>query len=246
MSNNADWNNGGYAPASSIPGYVANVHGFYFAYGDYEGQFMTPHSYWLDEIQFETDSYAPQNEETIFDMAVGYEPASNTWQIGFNDKYGNNSGGAMSSYQIRYSFNPITNENWANATPGHILPYPHFGLEDRTDGGFQKANTYAYRAVWAKFKLASAADDSAFQASKHIYFAVKDISQNPNNLKQINPSLTGAMAGQGRDYAGNPTLYNDYANDVNNLPYIKRIDYVLPGATSDTTVPRSPAGLRTR
>jgi chitodextrinase len=106
------------------------------------------------------------------------------------------------------------------------------------------------------FALASA-DDVTFQSSKHIYFAIKDISQNPSDLRRINPSLTGAMAGKGRDYVANPSLYYDYSVDVKNLPYIKRIDYVLPGAAEttppvvppvtppvgDTTPPSAPAGL---
>jgi beta-mannanase len=242
LDNHPRYHNAGVTIQQSIPGYIPAITGFYITGANYEGQIMTPYSLWFDEIQFEYDDYAPQNNETINSLSVGYNDSANTWEVGFHDKYQDHVyyNKAKATYEIRYSFGPITNENWASATPASIQAYTNFGIEARTDGRFKRVSNDDYQMVWSRFKLASAADDATFAANKRIYFAVKDVSQDPANLRNINPALTGTLAGQGRDYSGASSVFNDYTTDAASLPYIKRIDFALPGTSSapaDTTAP---------
>jgi hypothetical protein len=249
LDNHPRYHNAGVFIHENILGYIPAITGFYVTGANYEGLGMTPYSIWIDEIQFEYDDYGPQNNETINSLSVSRNDSANTWEVGFYDKYMDqkyfNKGKA--AYEMRYSFSPITNENWSSATPVSVQAYPNFGIEARTDGRFKRVEPSGYTNIWAQFKLTSAADDATFAASKHIYFAVKDVSQDPNNMRNINPGLTGTLAGQGRDYSGASDVFDDYTLDANNLPYIKRIDYVLGGAPAgDQIAPGAPGRLRIR
>jgi Big-like domain-containing protein len=234
-----------------IANYWQNVTHFYFAEmsGDlYDGHSPVPYNIWIDSMQFEYDDYTPQNNETINDLAVIYnDSVDKTWEITFNDKYQDQITytKAKSSYELRYSFSPITNENWASATPANIQAYNgKWTMEARTDGRFKRIDNSAYTKVWASFKLSSA-DQTAFESNPHIYFAVKDVSQAPNDLHNLNPELTGTLSGQGRDYTWASNIFTDYATDANNLPYIKRIDYELPDipVVSAFTIPPTSSSL---
>ena len=236
LDNHPRYHNSGGTIHANIPGYIPSITGLYITGANYEGQVMTPYSIWIDEMQFEYDDYAQQNNETINSLSVGYNDLANTWEVGFHDKYQDHVyfAKAKATYEIRYSFSPITNENWASATPANIQAYPNFGIEARADGRFKRVTNDDYQMVWSRFKLASAADDASFATNRHIYFAVKDVSQDPNNMRNINPGLTGTLVGQGRDYAGASNVFDDYATDAVSLPYIKRIDFALPGASAPT------------
>ena len=237
-----DWNNAGFHPATQIVNYIPQFFGVYLANGNYTGTAMTPYSTWMDEFQFEYDNYAPQNSETINNIAIEYYPVTKIWEIGFRDKYWalNQS---KASYELRYSFSPITNENWNSATPVHTQANPSFRIEDRTDGRFKRNNLSAYSSLWAQFKLMSSADEDIFLSNKRIYFAIKDISQDLNDLHKINPGLTGNLVGNGRDYINASSTF-DYATDSQFLPYISRFFYDLPSdEIVDVVPPAAPTGL---
>ena len=218
---------------------------FYFASQPYAGMATPPWDVKIDDIAFDDDTYAPQNNETISNIAVLYKEASKTWEISFNDKYKNTY--SYSTYQVKYSSSPITNENWNSATPINVLPDVGFAIDARNDGKFQKWAP-DYQGVWAPFKL-SDADTNNLAPNQTIYFAVKDISQVGGNTQVPNDTIltTGYPYDQpgrgGRDYSLYASSF-DYANDQAALPYIKRISYTLAdNISADIASPAAPTAL---
>ncbi len=210
--------------------YFNTMHSMYFAFERYEGISTPPYSVWFDEIEFKYDSL-PQNDETIANAAVLYKSGTKSFEIGFNDKYKNNQY-SYSSYEVRYSFSPITNDNWEKATPVMIQAHSGFGIKQNTQGRFEKWWPY-YQNVWAPFKLASSADEARLTPGATIHFAVKDISQvNGDGPQAVDSDYRGAGKG-GRDYQNQGATF-DYAGDKPVLKLIKRIDYTVPGELPST------------
>ena len=257
------------APQSNPNNVSTGLWQWYMTTLPYNGQCTPPWQILVDNIAFDNDTYTPQNQTTISNISVMYNDSSKTWEISFNDEYKNLSPSqADATYQVKYSTTgPITNENWNSATPVNILPSSTFGIDARSDGIFAKWNTYT-QGVWAPFNLSST-DANNLTPGQTIYFAVLDISQQgcPLNPSGVTGVTTGSACTQtpndtihpssigypysstpgngegGRTYATNPT-YFDWADDQNNLPYIKRISYTLAGTTSsDTTPPAAPSGF---
>jgi hypothetical protein len=224
-------------------GFIGRIYRFYVTANLYEGYTIPPHYTYFDNIEFWNDDYANQNDETINGLGISYNPATKFFQVTFNDKYrgrSSNPGMAKATYEIRYSLSePITNENWDNATPCHIQATTT--QTERVDGKFKRVSPDDYTTVWAKFALANSSDEMTFENNKIIHFAIKDISQNPENHRQINPALDGTLAGWGRNYDDGWASW-DYENDNRVLDYIKRISYILSENT-DLEVPSAPVGL---
>lgn len=232
--------NNGFSSASAYPypsksmrdigvPFFDNLSRMYFAIAKYNGFTKPPYSVWFDEMEFINDP-EPQNNETINNVAVLYNPASDSFNLGFCDKYKDNAN-SFSTYEMRYSFSPITNANWSTAKPVHVLPHTGFGQTDNYNGKIVK-NTPYYVSVWAPFKLADA-DQSALSVGTMVYFAIKDISQANGD------GASPAVAKGGRDYANYPSTF-DYAGDKPALKLIKRIDYRI----SERTGPAPPQNLR--
>ena len=136
---------------------------------------------------------------------------------------------------MRYSFSPITNNNWNQATPAHIVADSRYGIDDRSDGKFAKWWPY-YQAVWAPFRLASSADEAKLTAGVKVYFAIKDISQvNGNGASPVLDCGVGNWGTCGRDYASHGDTF-DFAGDKPVLNLIKRIDFIIPGAEASGQV----------
>ena len=210
--------------------YFTNWYRFYLMFKPPSGIGFAPYDVWVDEISFLYDP-EPQNEETIASMSVTYYPTSQTFEIGFMDKYKDN-GHSYSTYELRYSFQPIDNQNWADATPASILTNATFKIHARADGKFQKPSPY-YQSVWAPFELAGAGDTALLTAGSVIHFAVKDISQiGGDGMLPVTNSGIGPFAIDGRDYSTYGTNF-DYAGDQPALPLIKRIDYRIPETLSN-------------
>lgn len=227
--------NGGDGTTRYIPNFLQTVWQFYFTTLPYSGIAIPPYEVKIDDIEFTADTYTPQNNETISNIAIMYKDSSNTWEVSLNDKYKNN-GGAFSTYELRYSFSPITNENWNSATPVTIIADSRFSILARTDGKFQKWWPY-YQGVWAPFSL-STADTNALTAGKTVYFAIKDVSQ-LNNSTTPNDGLGAWGARQGgRPYDTTPATFN-YTTDGPALPYIKRISYAI----TTNLPPKAPKNL---
>jgi hypothetical protein len=197
--------------------YFNNMYRWYITFKPYEGIAVPPYEILLDEVEF-LDDPEPQNCETICTPAVMYVPSDKLFEICFSDKY-KNIQQSYSTYEVRYSFEPITNENWPGAVPVHIVEDQRFGIDAATDDRFEKAHPYPQH-VWAPFTLASQADMGRLTPGTRIYFAVKDVSQ-IGGSSQIPISATG-----GRDYVTYPELF-DYEGDAPVLDLIKRIDYFI-------------------
>ena len=245
--------------------------------GSYDGSGDSfPYSVWMDEMEFDNDT-EPQNNETIDSPAVSYYNGSvaetryelpQYFEISLNDKYQNgaadaaNGAASYATYQVRYSFSPITDSNWSSAIPVHVIADPRYFIAARNDGLISR-NALGYNAVWAPFTLAPG-DLSMLQPGTMVYFAIKDVGQgdsaecasmsgctNTNNDCQT-PCMncgvgywgSNGINQCGRDYLNNGQ-YFDYAGDASALPLIKRIDYQIPDTenTSDTVSPAAPSGL---
>lgn len=184
----------------------------YFAVYPYEGIEKPKYYIWIDSIEFLNDP-EPQNNETINTPSVMLHMKNNLFEIGFNDKYG--AAGCNSTYQVKYSFSPITNVNWNIAKPVLIQATSNFNISANNTGTFKKFNSYR-TPVWASFKIMEDDEPELKNTGKKLYFAIKDISN--------------------RDYSG--SLFDgDYDNSLINVSglgnvkrvnLIKCIDYVIP------------------
>jgi len=198
--------------------YYNSLYAIYLALGSYYEGSTPQYNIWLDEPEFLYESY-PQNNETINSTAIGYYPQKdNLFELSFEGKYKNN-GYSNATYEVRYSFSQITNENWPSAKTVNIQADNYYGIPDSADGIIKKVNAWR-QTVWAPLKL-QAADVGLLTSGTKIYFAVKDVSQDPNNLQVPNPAYNN-----GRLYAAYPNTF-DFAGDQAALPLIKRIDFFI-------------------
>lgn len=230
-------NGGGGATDDYTPGLLHTMFKIYFTTLNYDGG-NVPEPAWTiiyDDIEFYSDTYTPQNNETIKMLSVGYDSSSQDWQVSMYNKYDESteSANAYSTFELRYSLSgAITNENWSSATPALIQADTRFGIPARSDGWFP---TYGvgYPRIWAKFRL-SVSDTASLTAGQTVYFAVKDVSQNPLDTEEpidsINTNFSGSPSRKGgRPYDTMPTIY-DYATDSAVLDYVKRVSYTIAGA----------------
>lgn len=187
--------------------YFAQLHQFYMEIRYGQSQHTDFH---LDELEYYStkDSVEPnQNDDSITSLWVGYWPATDSWEMGFQDgSFPKLTEGTQSTFEIRWSTTPITNANFANATP--ISPMFYGGVAHTGPGGenlVRRVDEWTGN-VWTRFKI----PDSVESASSVIYFAVKDVS------------VAGA-------HVGTKWPWNKTGGDGHNAPtsYIKTIDYHL-------------------
>ena len=233
--------NNGNGATRYIPGMIKGDGGnlssglwqWYMTTQPYSGIATPPYSVTIDDIGFENDTYTPQNNETISNIAVLYKGSTKTWEISFNDKY-KNTADAQATYQVKYSLSgPITNENWSSATPVQVTADSRFYIQARNDGKFQKWWPY-YQGVWAPFTLTTT-DTNSLTAGQTVYFAIKDVSQ-VNNTTTPTDGINGywGTSQGGRKYATNSAF--NYTTDSAAIPYIKRISYTLASSFSDPVI----------
>jgi len=150
-------------------------------------------SYWIDEIRTWTQTQA-ENEDSITSLWVGYYTVSGKWEVGFMDaslgRYNPTgpSDSTKSTFEMRYSTAPITNANYASATP--ITMDYNGGIPANS---FKRANPWKW-GVWNQFSLPA----GIVNGNNKIYFAVKDVSSMANgdyhdaptsNIKTIDYSI---------------------------------------------------------
>lgn len=219
-------------PSSSLrdygEDYFRTMYRWYVTFLPYDGIAVPKYEVRFDEIEFYNDT-EPQNNETINTPTIGYYPNKKSFEISFCDKYKNNKD-SWSTYELRYSFAPITNANWGSATQVHTLTDDRFKKAiANTTGTISKQWPY-YLAVWAPFKLATQVDTNSLTEGKKVYFAIKDISQSQaDTLDPVGYKL-------GRNYRDNAANY-DYAGDAPVLDLIKRIDYTIASGPMPVTAP---------
>ena len=152
-------------------GYYANMHQMYFEIREAQAQQTTM---WLDEIAYHsTDDTDPnQNQQSISSLWVGYWEADDEWQISWTDENQEGGNGQLSTYEIRYSTQPITNANWGGATP--VLPKFYTGPQyesNPSDFAIRKMDDW-FGVLWTAFDLPNGVETSG----STVYFAIKDIS----------------------------------------------------------------------
>ena len=197
--------------------YFNNMFRLYLTTNRYSGFSVPMFSVWIDEMEFLRDN-EPQNEETINSISVTYNPQRNNFEVGLSDKYTSSEGLACATYELRYSFRQITNTNWSEATPVHILKHDGFKIADSLSGRFGKNNNY-YNRVWTSFKLLDA-DHKSLHIGSKMYFAIKDVSQAGGT------GVDPVAPGKGREYQKFSNRF-DYEGDRPALPLIKRFDYTV-------------------
>lgn len=118
--------------------------------------------------------YSPyENEETINNLAIGLDPKKKQFDVSFEDKY--RCKDCIGVYEIRYSFSPITNENWNHAS--RVVSVENFFVED--DNAMQrliKPSPY-YNQVWGKFSITPDDFKNFTVPGKSLYVAVRDLSE---------------------------------------------------------------------
>jgi len=161
--------------------YMEHLNQWYMEIRDAQEQ---PTAYWLDEMYFystgdgEESAEPNQNDISITSVWVGYWPNEDKWQIFWEDESYENSDGentnddTNSTFQIRWSTEPITNDNWNEASPINAEFYAGEEYTGLTDRSFvRRPNAWSVRA-WTQFEL----PDEIEQNNNHVYFAIKDVS----------------------------------------------------------------------
>jgi hypothetical protein len=131
----------------------------------------------IDEIHFYStlDTKTPlQNEQSITSLWVGHWPTEDEWRLGFSDmSFETYNGDSVGTYEIKWSFEPITNETYDSANvvmPKLFSSKEHVG-EEYQSLVFRRPNRWKQTA-YTSFDLPLREEDK----SKIIHFAVKDVS----------------------------------------------------------------------
>lgn len=127
----------------------------------------------MDNFEFiKSDGF--QNMETIAGIGVGHDPVSKIFDISFNDKY--YCGACTATYEVRYSFNPISNINFKSAKLVTIVQDEtlNFTYTNGVKGQIKKPSN-GYANIWALFNI-DESDKDKLNIGAKIYFAVKDLS----------------------------------------------------------------------
>lgn len=132
---------------------------------------------WLDEVGF--DTVANENEQSVTSLWVGYWPSEDSWRISWQDMsfqtasgYGLGDGNFFSTFEIRYSTSPITNNNWSSATPISAELFSGASYTGSTNRAIVRRVSDSSPIVYTKFKL----PDDVEANNNVIYFAIKDVS----------------------------------------------------------------------
>lgn len=185
---------------------------------------VSPFIFWEDT--------EPQNEETITGLSTMWNSQDHFGEMSFESKYLDAESYGL--YQLRYSFTPITNANWNEATPVHVREYGPFHIDARTDGVFIRP-VPGRKVVWVRFDLATGVDEDKLEQGSTIYYAVKDIGQVGGNspVAKTGAECLGTYYNRcGTDYAGQGEPRFDYTVDAPELLKIKRISYSVSGNTA--------------
>lgn len=170
------FNVGGYEYAGSDTNYFNNIATFAIRVHATANQPLMSY-YYIDEI---TTDYVPyENEETINNLAIGYDPESDLFDISFEDKYRCRECNAK--YEVRYSFEPITNANFDVASiPREVINFER--AKSNTEGIIYKPEP-GYNILWAAMRLQEN-DEKQLTPYQRVFFAVKDISSRSNITPQ--------------------------------------------------------------
>lgn len=144
-----------------------------------------PTDMWIDEYDVYTEPVA-ENDLSVCSLAVGYHPNIDKWEITWHDlsyytstAYQNLDDTTQSTFEVRWSNSPITNENYSSATL--ITPDYYGGISySGTANLIRRTSSWATN-VWTRFSLPDQTGNSK------VYFAVKDISVSGGHAGSIYP-----------------------------------------------------------
>ena len=140
----------------------------------------TPDTYYLlDEIKLRSSSdlgEPNQNVESICSMSVGYWSQDDHWEIAFRDNTVRDE--HSRKYEIRYSTEPITNENYDDATI--VQPEDHVWEDSHYTYIWDRWTHW----VWTRFYL----PDNVEKNNDKLYFAAKDVSTSSDGWKMKDSS----------------------------------------------------------
>lgn len=164
--------------------------------------------YYLDEVEFYStkQSYEPeQNDESITSLWVGYWPENKYWEIGFKDGANFTVGeNKFSTFEIRWSINPITNANYNEANIVNPMFYSGEKYVGAVNPHYLRRESDYTRNVWTRFELPADISENY----EMVYFAIKDVTAKGEN--------------QGTSWPWNRQDHGDAAS-----PYIRVINYAL-------------------
>ena len=211
--------------AGSVTGHEYKMH--YFEklkqfYFEVRNDQSIPTSYVLDELSFYSTSdtseelESSQNDDSVTSLWIGYNDNTGKWYTGWQDmSYADRNGSntnddTNSTFEMRWSTNPITNSNYNSAA---IVEPEWFTSPTHTsvNNGIRRENAWSTR-VWTRFDLPVGVETN----NNKLYFAVKDVSVNDGNA--------------GTNWPWTKTDGHDAVS-----PYIHTIDYYIrPDGTSST------------
>ncbi len=191
-------------PGDSVS-YFNNVNRFALR-GEIVRNLPSPSYIYFDKLEAYHSSQ-PENDETIAGIGVGYDPVNKRFDIAFGDKY--RCAECSAKYQVRYSFSPITNANFDNATLAYVTNFVRGVSSNR--GEIVKPSN-GYNQIWAGIDL-EPTDKNNLTEGTTIYFAVKDISDR--------------SALQDRDTYDLEMVNVPGVGDVRRVDLIKTIDYTI-------------------
>ncbi len=174
---------GGYQYPGDDRAYFSNITTFALRFKAMINQPMFS-AYFVDEITTEYKPY--ENEETINNIGIGYDPETHFFDVSFEDKY-RCPQGCESKYEIRYAFEPITNSNFYEAIlPKYVLNFER--SRSNSEGVVYKPNS-GYNLLWAGIEIQDE-DKLRLQDYTKLYFAIKDISnrtldQQPIDFEEV-------------------------------------------------------------
>ncbi len=163
--------------------YLEHLNQFYFEIRDMQNEQDT--AYWLDEMKFYSTQDGPepdQNEISISSPYVGYWPTGDYWEMGWHDlSFGSvqalsgdtcshRNETTHSTFEIRWSTAPVTNENFNQANT--VTPLFYGGVTHTGEAHLVRRPNSWGTVVWTRFIL----PDDIEQDFHRIYFAIKDVS----------------------------------------------------------------------
>jgi hypothetical protein len=156
--------------ASDGKNYYEQMHIYYMEIREDQAQKT---AYWLDEIEYYFEDQA-ENEESVTSVWVGYWSQGDYFEVGLQDaSFALYNDDSQSSFEIRWSDNPITNSNYSAANK--VSPLFYSGVEySGSEYIFRRPNSYR-KTAWTRFKI----DDMPTLGT--IYFAIKDVSVSGGN-----------------------------------------------------------------
>lgn len=182
--------------------YLEHLMRFYFEIR-YEQPKVT--NMFIDEMYFYHEENN-ENEVSVTSPWIGYWVTEDYWEIGWQDKsWDKTNDSTQSTFEIRWSSSPISNDNFADANM--ITPLLYGGEKYCGNNGkhlIRRPNSWQ-SVVWTRFKL----PDEIEKNFDHLYFAIKDVSREGSHV-------------------GTKWPYNKGDGHNSPSPFIRSIDYHLP------------------